>query len=201
AWVRWELPSLHLDQKMGAIPFMIITLLVFSFIDYWSHRLLHRIPMLWHIHKIHHAPRELTWASTFQEHFAMTITSAPMLSVSTLLLGTYLVPPWGSVHVLVNYLQHANIRLRFGWLNYIFALPEIHRYHHERDPRYYDTNFSGGFVIWDQIFGTFHYDPDQPAQNFGLDEDIPLSWHQQQIQPLKWIARDVRAKLRRSDGP
>jgi sterol desaturase/sphingolipid hydroxylase (fatty acid hydroxylase superfamily) len=191
AWVRWSLPTLHLDQAIGPVSFTILALLVMSFIDYWAHRILHRVPLLWHIHKIHHAPKELTWASTFQEHFAMTITSAPMLSVSTLLMSVHLVPPWGAVHILVNYLQHGNIRLKFGWLNYVFALPEIHRYHHERDPRYYDKNFSGGFMIWDHVFRTFHYDPKVPAKNFGLDEEIPMTWHGQQIAPLKWIAQDL----------
>jgi sterol desaturase/sphingolipid hydroxylase (fatty acid hydroxylase superfamily) len=191
-WIRFQLPSLHLDETLHPAAFMIVTLLVYSFIDYWAHRLLHRVPLLWHIHKIHHAPTQLAWASTFQEHFAMTITSAPMLTVSTLLLGTHLVPPWGSVYILVNYLQHANVSFRFGWLNYVFALPEIHRYHHERDPKYYDTNFSGGLMIWDHVFGTFVYDPNRPARDFGIDEAIPLSWAQQQWLPLTHIARDVR---------
>lgn len=191
-WLRYELPSLHLDETLHPIAFMAVSLLVYSFIDYWAHRLLHDVPLLWHIHKIHHAPRQLAWASTFQEHFAMTITSAPMLSVSTLLLGAHLMPPWGSVYILVNYLQHANISFRFGWLNYVFALPEIHRYHHERERRYFDTNFSGGIMLWDHVFGTFWYDPAAPAKDFGIAEPIPLSWARQQWLPLVHIARDLR---------
>ena len=190
-WIRFNLPSLHLDETLHPVAFVVVALLVYSLIDYWAHRVLHRVPLLWHVHKIHHAPRQLTWASTFQEHFAMTVTSAPLLTVSTLLLGTHLVPPWGSVYILVNYLQHANVSFRFGWLNYIFALPEIHRYHHERNPKYYDTNFSGGIMLWDHVFGTFVYDPAHPATDFGLDEEVPMSWYQQQIAPLRWIAHDV----------
>lgn len=192
-WVRFDLPSLHLDQVLHPLGFMALSLLVFSFIDYWAHRMLHRVPLLWHIHKVHHAPTQLTWASTFQEHFAMTLTSMPLLTASTLLLGVHLVPPWGSVYLLVNYLQHANTAVRFGWLNYVFALPEVHRYHHARDPRYYDKNFGGGFVFWDMLFGTYHYDPKEPAKDFGLDE-VPASWWRQQVEPLRWIARDLTHK-------
>lgn len=191
-WIRYELPSLHLDETLHPLAFMAVTLLVYSFIDYWAHRLLHTVPLLWHIHKVHHAPRQLAWGFTFQEHFAMTVTSAPMLSISTLLLGTHLMPPWGSVYILVNYLQHANVSFRFGWLNYVFALPEIHRYHHERDRAFHDTNFSGGLMIWDHLFGTFVYDPARPARDFGIDEPLPLSWLQQQWLPLTHIARDLR---------
>lgn len=199
AWIRFNLPSLKLDDVLHPVAFMALSLLVFSLVDYWAHRMLHRVPLLWHIHKIHHAPTQLTWASTFQEHFAMTLTSVPILTASTLLLGVHLVPPWGSVYLLVNYLQHANTSLRFGWLNYVFALPEVHRYHHARDPRYYDKNFGGGFVFWDMIFGTYHYDPKAPATEFGLDEPIPTAWHRQQLEPLRWIARDLR-KGRAPDG-
>lgn len=197
AWIRFSLPSLHLDRSLHPAVFVILTLLVMGLVDYTSHRMLHRVPLLWHIHKIHHAPTQLTWASSFQEHFAMTLTSAPLLTASTLLLGVHLVPPWGSVFLLVNYLQHANISLRFGWLNYVFALPEIHRYHHSRNPRDYDTNFGGGFVFWDMVFGTFRYDPKDPATEFGLDEDVPTQWHRQQIEPLKWIARDLKRSFTR----
>jgi sterol desaturase/sphingolipid hydroxylase (fatty acid hydroxylase superfamily) len=172
AWIRFQLPSVHLDQVLHPVAFAALALIVIGLTDYWAHRLLHRVPLLWHVHKIHHAPTQLNWASTFQQHFAMSITSAPLLTVSTLLLGVHLVPPWGSVYILVNYLQHANISLRFGWLNYIFALPEVHRYHHSRDPKYYDTNFGGGFVFWDMIFGTYHYDAKVPATEFGLDEEF-----------------------------
>ncbi len=190
-WIRFSLPTLHLDEKLPPVVFVVLTIVVLGLVDYTAHRLLHHVPLLWHIHKIHHAPRQLTWATTFQEHFAMTLTSAPLLTASTLLLGVHLVPPWGSVYILVNYLQHANISLRFGWLNYIFALPEVHRYHHSRDPRYYDTNFGGGFVFWDMIFGTYRYDPGNPATEYGLDLDVPTNWLAQQIEPLKWIARDI----------
>jgi sterol desaturase/sphingolipid hydroxylase (fatty acid hydroxylase superfamily) len=194
-WVKYGLPSLDLDLAMHPALYWVVALLVVNFVDYWSHRLMHRIPLLWHIHKIHHATVHLNWGSNYHRHFAMAIVSAPLVTVTTLLLGTHLVPPFGAVHMLVEHLQHANIRLRFGWLNYILALPEVHRYHHSTDPRYYDKNFAGGFVIWDQIFGTYVYDAKKPVYEFGLDEPVPTGYIGQQVAPLVWIAKDIAKKI------
>jgi sterol desaturase/sphingolipid hydroxylase (fatty acid hydroxylase superfamily) len=164
-------------------------------VDYWSHRLVHRIPLFWHIHKVHHAPADLTFATLFHHHFLMDIVAAPFMTVVTLFLGTHLVPPWGAFHLLVSFIQHANISPRFGWLNYIFAGPEIHRYHHSSRPEHYDTNFSGVLVYWDMVFGTFHYDPKEPATEFGLGDQVPEGFWRQQIDPLIWIAKDVARSL------
>jgi sterol desaturase/sphingolipid hydroxylase (fatty acid hydroxylase superfamily) len=194
AWIHYHLPTLHLDVNLPLWLYYPVAVLTINLADYWAHRIMHRVPLFWHIHKIHHATEHLNWGSNYHRHFAMGLVAGPLVTVVTLMLGTHLVPPFGFIHMMVEHLQHANIRFRFGWLNYIVALPEVHRYHHSTEPRHYDRNFSGGFMIWDHVFGTFHYDPKAPALKFGLDEPIPTDYIGQQIAPLRWIARDVRKK-------
>jgi len=46
---------------------------------------------------------------------------------------------------------------------------------------------------WDHIFGTFHYDPDSPPMAYGVTDEVPQSFVMQQILPLVWIWRDVKA--------
>lgn len=95
----------------------------------------------------------------------------------------------------VEHLQHANIRFKFGWLDYITALPEVHRFHRGKDPRHFNKNSAGGSVIWDQIFGTYHYDPEHPPKEFGIADKIPSDYFGQQAMPFVWIARDSARKL------
>lgn len=192
AWIHYHLPTLGLDWRLPPPLYYVVAVLTINFVDYWAHRIMHRVPLLWHIHKIHHATEQLNWGSNYHRHFAMGIVAAPLITVTVLALGTHLVPPFATIHIIVEHLQHANIRFRFGWLNYVFALPEVHRYHHSTDPRHYDRNFSGGFMIWDHVFGTYHYDPKAPARTFGLDEKIPTDYIGQQVAPLRWIWRDLR---------
>jgi len=194
-WVQYHLPTVNLDKTLHPAVYWMVALLVVNLVDYWAHRLMHQIPAFWHIHKVHHATEQLNWGSNYHRHFAMGIVATPLITVTTLLLGTHLVPPFGLIHMTVEHLQHANIRIRFGWLNYLVALPEVHRYHHSKDPRHYNTNFAGGFVIWDQVFGTYHYDPRAPATDFGINEPMPTRYFGQQIQPFVWIARDIARHL------
>ena len=199
-WVNQNLPSLHLDRVLPLPLYMLLGLLAITFVDYWSHRLLHRIPLLWHIHKIHHAPKNLNWATRYHQHFGMEILHAPLWTVTSLFLGTELVAPFGLIMITIDYFQHANIDFNFRWLNYVISTPQVHRYHHSTNPAHYDTNFGGTLVLWDQLFGTYTFDAKNPATEFGLDEEIPQSSIRQQILPLVWIGRDVKRMIGSAPG-
>jgi sterol desaturase/sphingolipid hydroxylase (fatty acid hydroxylase superfamily) len=56
-------------------------------------------------------------------------------------------------------LQHANLPLRSGWLNYVFSTNEVHRWHHSAVPGQGDCNFGRTLVVWDIVYRTFHYQP------------------------------------------
>jgi sterol desaturase/sphingolipid hydroxylase (fatty acid hydroxylase superfamily) len=44
---------------------------------------------------------------------------------------------------------------RWGWWDHIFMSPTNHGVHHSRNPMYIDTNYGGGTVLWDRLFGTW----------------------------------------------
>ena len=54
-------------------------------------------------------------------------------------------------------LQHANIDLKSGWLNYLVSTNELHRWHHSSDSAEANSNYGNAIVLWDQLFGTFRY--------------------------------------------
>src|SRR6201999_2190212 len=35
---------------------------------YWMHRAMHRVPVLWRLHAVHHAPTELHWFEAWRQH-------------------------------------------------------------------------------------------------------------------------------------
>jgi sterol desaturase/sphingolipid hydroxylase (fatty acid hydroxylase superfamily) len=192
-WVYWNLPSLHLDRVLPLPIYMVVGALVASFVDYWAHRWQHTIPCFWHIHKIHHSPSNLNWSTRYHIHFAQDILHRPLTLITILFLGTQVVAPFGMIMLLTDYFQHANIDFNFGKLNYLFATPQVHRFHHSTDPAHYNKNLGATFMVWDQLFGTFYFDPDKPPQQFGLDEELPKSFIKQQLLPIVWIARDAKA--------
>ena len=194
-WLYLGFPSLHLDRVLPGPLYMLVGLLVVTFTAYWAHRGMHRLPLLWHIHKIHHSPRNLNWSSIYHKHFLEYLLNEPLHLATVLALGTDLVAPFGIIFMTIDVLGHANIRLNLGRLTYIVSTPQAHRIHHSLHPEHYDSNFGNTFMLWDHVFGTFRYDPHNPPTQYGVAEDIPSSFLKQQILPIIWIARDACTEL------
>ena len=190
-WVYFRLPSLHLDRVLPLPVYMLVGLLVLTFLDYWAHRFLHRVPSLWHIHKIHHSVTNLNCGSIYHKHFLELILHTPFAVMASLGLGTELVAPFGIIVIAIDVLGHSNVRIDLGWLSYIVSTPQAHRIHHSIDPKHYDTNFGTTLMIWDHVFRTFHYDRLNPPVGYGVTDGVPVSFLKQQFLPLLWIAKDT----------
>ena len=142
-----------------AVQVLLATLLA-EFTSYWSHRLHHRLPSLWWLHALHHGSERLYWLNNFRIHplnYAINyvLGFAPLLLIGVqadVVLG-YLVLTYP-----VLMLQHANLPLRSGWLNYVFSTNEVHRWHHAANAMEGDRNFGRALVVWDMVFGTYRYD-------------------------------------------
>ena len=192
-WLYLGLPSLHLDQRLPILVYIPVALLVVTFTGYWAHRMMHRVPLLWHIHKIHHSAVNLNYSSVYHMHFLELLLASPLHLIAVLSLGTDIVAPFGIIFKFIDVFGHANVRINTGPLTYLVSTPQAHRVHHSIEPRHYDRNFSNTFMWWDHVFGTFHYDPKAPPKEYGVTEYIPPSFFKQQILPLMWIGRDIRA--------
>jgi sterol desaturase/sphingolipid hydroxylase (fatty acid hydroxylase superfamily) len=195
AWLHFHLPSLRLDELLPFPVYMMVAVAALTFTSYWAHRFMHRVPLLWHLHKIHHSAENLNYSSVYHVHFLELLLQTPFHLIAVLLLGTNLVAPFGIIFKFIDIFGHANIRVNTRWLTYVVSTPQAHRVHHSTNPKHFDRNFSNTFMWWDHIFGTFHYDPGAPPTAYGVSEEIPQSFVKQQILPLVWIARDIRRGL------
>jgi sterol desaturase/sphingolipid hydroxylase (fatty acid hydroxylase superfamily) len=93
------------------------------------------------------------------------------------------------VHIM---LQHANVRMRLGWLNAVIAGPEFHRWHHSPQREEGETNYASFFSLWDRFFGTFRMPPGALAPEVvGLYNGAAMarSWRAQVLHPFRaWRA-------------
>jgi sterol desaturase/sphingolipid hydroxylase (fatty acid hydroxylase superfamily) len=194
-WVYLGLPSAHLDRKLPLPLYMLVSVLIVTFTAYWAHRGMHRLPGLWNIHKIHHSAQNLNWTSIYHKHVLELLLAEPLHVFAILALGTDLVAPFGLIFMAIDVLGHSNVRLDLGRLAYVISTPQAHRIHHSIDERHYDTNFGTTIMLWDHLFGTFHYDPADLPSGYGVDEGIPPSLWKQQVLPFVWIAREAYAGL------
>jgi len=195
AWLALGLPSVHLDQVLPWPAYMLVAVLVITFTGYWAHRLMHQVPIFWHIHKIHHSAENLNAGAIYHMHFLELLLHTPMHMITVLLLGTNLVAPFGIIWKVIDVLGHANVRLDLGRLAYLVSTPQAHRIHHSIEPRHYNSNYGNTFMIWDHVFGTFQYNPADLPTKYGVDDQVPVGFVKQQVLPLVWIARDVKRRL------
>ncbi|MDT0136952.1 sterol desaturase family protein [Acidovorax sp. PRC11] len=159
------------SEWLQSLPFVLQVVMVALLIElgkYWSHRLHHVFRPLWWLHAMHHSSERLYALNNLRFHplnhvinFAVSMLPAMLLGFSSEAILAYL-----ALSQPVLMLQHANLDLRSGWANYVFSTNELHRWHHSTECAEADANFGSAFILWDQVFGTFRYQPgkNDPAQ-------------------------------------
>lgn len=177
------------------------SLLVAEIGFYWGHRWSHQFPVLWRFHAVHHSAEHLDFLVNTRAHpVDMVFTrlcglvplyvlglAAPMagtaglIPVYILLIGTV----WG-------FFVHANVKWRFGPLEWLIATPGFHHWHHTNDgPEVINKNFSPMLPWVDQVFGTMHLPKEQP-KTYGIDEPLSPTMVGQLAEPFGW-KRKARA--------
>jgi sterol desaturase/sphingolipid hydroxylase (fatty acid hydroxylase superfamily) len=144
-------------------PIWLEILLAFMLLDFavWlQHLLMHKIPLLWRMHKVHHSDRDLDVSSALRFHPFELLVSVLYKSAWVVLLG---VPPivavafelWLSANALFN---HSNIALP-RWLDAILrpvlVTPDYHFVHHSVHVREQNNNFGFALTWWDRLFGLY----------------------------------------------
>ena len=82
-------------------------------------------------------------------------------------------------------LIHANTRINFGPIKYIFTTPQYHHWHHCEDPKYYGHNFASIFPFIDMMFGTYYLPKNEWPAGTGVHEaSYPKGFINQSIYPF-----------------
>ncbi|MDP6931686.1 MAG: sterol desaturase family protein [Myxococcota bacterium] len=177
----------------GLVAQLALAMLVTQFGEYWGHRAMHEVPLLWRLHATHHSPDRLYWLNAARFHPLDAAASYSLGMAPALLLGAgadvlLLVSVWISVHGLF---QHCNIDVRLGPLNYLFSMAELHRWHHSRVLDEANANYGNNILFWDLVFGTVYYPRDRTASaDIGLSDmdSFPADYLGQVLSPLRWEA-------------
>ena len=167
--------------------FTLSMLLVYDLSYYLYHRMQHRFPILWELHKVHHPAEVLVGVTKDRIHplddilnrlwdgvlpglaygawlfFALNPVELTIFGMNVYLLRKILI---------LDYVRHTHLKISFGrWLNNIIICPRYHQLHHSRDPRHYNRNFGFVFTVWDQVFGTLAAPALNEEFSFGLPDD------------------------------
>jgi len=155
---------------------ILASLVLLDFAIYWQHVASHKIPVLWRLHKMHHADRDIDATSGNRFHPVEIILSLLYKMLVIIAVGPALVAVL-IFEILLNgsaMFNHANLRLP-PWLDksirFVFVTPDVH---HSIISSETDSNYGFNLAIWDRVFKSY---TDQPAKGH-MDMTIGLPDYQ-----------------------
>ena len=174
---------------------ILVAIVVLDLIIYAQHRLFHAVPMLWRLHRMHHADLEIDVTTGVRFHPVEILLSMLIKLGAVAVLGA---PALGVMifEILLNatsLFNHSNIRLPAavdGGLRRILVTPDMHRVHHSIVVRETNSNFGFNLPWWDRLFGTYRAQPaaGHAAMTIGLTrfrDPSELRLDRMLLQPLR----------------
>jgi sterol desaturase/sphingolipid hydroxylase (fatty acid hydroxylase superfamily) len=157
----WGLLNVWPVPRWAAV---VIAVVVLDLVIYLQHVLFHAVPVLWRLHRMHHADLEFDVTTGARFHPVEIVLSMLIKLTVICALGTPAVTVL-IFEVLLNataMFNHSNVRLPDHLdriLRWIVVTPDMHRVHHSVVVRETNSNFGFNLPWWDRLFGTYQAQP------------------------------------------
>lgn len=152
---------------------VLASVMIFDLAIYLQHVLVHAVPALWRLHRMHHADLDFDVTTGVRFHTFEIFLSMLIKFAVICVLG----PPLVAVvifEVLLNatsMFNHSNVRLPHGldrMLRLIVVTPDMHRVHHSVEDDETNSNFGFSSPWWDRLFGTYREQPRSGHKNMTI---------------------------------
>ena len=155
---------------------IVAAVVILDFAIYLQHVMVHAVPMLWRLHRMHHADLDFDVTTGARFHPVQILLSIAIKMAVIVLIGA------APVAVLIfevvlnatSMFNHSNVALPLGLdrvLRLFVVTPDMHGVHHSELP--FETNYNFGFNMhwWDRLFGTYRNQPEKghDAMTIGID--------------------------------
>lgn len=155
---------------------VMLAVLALDFALWVQHWATHRVPILWRMHRVHHADRDfdVTTAARFHPFeivLSMLYKLAVVIALGAPVLAVFLFEVLFTAATLFN---HSNIRLTRateGPVRSMLVTPDMHRIHHSAREAETNSNYGTLLPWWDRLLGTYVAEPQagQEGLTIGLD--------------------------------
>jgi sterol desaturase/sphingolipid hydroxylase (fatty acid hydroxylase superfamily) len=143
----------------------IIGFLALDLAIYGQHVAFHKVPLLWRLHRMHHADLDIDVSTGLRFHpieillsMLIKIAVVALMGVSALAVVVFEV-----VLNATSMFNHSNAAMPL-WLDrlvrFIVVTPDMHRVHHSIVRHETDSNFGFNLPWWDRLFGTYRAMPE-----------------------------------------
>jgi sterol desaturase/sphingolipid hydroxylase (fatty acid hydroxylase superfamily) len=189
--LQFEAQGFGLLPRLG-LPFWLDCLLAVVLLDlaiYWQHRWMHRLPLLWRLHRLHHSDTGFDVTTGLRFHpFEMVLSMAYKLALVAALGAPALAVLVFELLLSVGALfTHADFALppaldrRLRWL---LVTPSMHRIHHSTWQSETDSNYGFHLSIWDRLFGSYRAQPRAPEASMPIGLEYFRSAREQTLYSL-----------------
>ena len=166
---------------------IVLAILFFDFAIWLQHLITHKVPLLWRLHRVHHADTEIDVTTAIRFH-PVEIALSMLLKIGLV----YLVGPAALAIILFEIIlngtamfNHSNLALP-RWLDkavrLVLVTPDMHRVHHSVHRSEHDSNYGFSLSMWDRIFGTYIAQPKDGHTKM----KIGLQWQDPRPSKLGW---------------
>lgn len=166
---------------------VVISILLLDLLIWAQHLVTHKVPLLWRLHRVHHADLDIDVTTAVRFH---PVEIA--LSMGLKIAAVYVLGPSALAVILFEILlngmamfNHANLALPprvDALLRKVVVTPDMHRVHHSIHRDEHDNNYGFSLSIWDRLFGTYRAQP----RKGHLDMETGLSWRDDRPSRLGW---------------
>lgn len=206
--------------QAGWIAGVVTTILLVLALDFglfFAHYLMHKFPVLWEFHKVHHSAEVLTPLTVLRMHPVDMIINSWVVAICVGLVNgvfAWVYPDpenarWlvaSNVIVFVFYffgyhLRHSHVWIMFPkGIRQVISSPALHLIHHSTDRKHWDKNFGRIFILWDRLVGAAYIPTEREEISFGIgtSEDGQYnSVYRLYVLPFQKAAKLLRKKAER----
>jgi sterol desaturase/sphingolipid hydroxylase (fatty acid hydroxylase superfamily) len=159
---------------LSPVAHTVAVLLILDLSFYFAHVAMHKVPVFWRFHAVHHSDPAVDVTTTVRQHPVEAVIRYVFMAAFAIAIGAG--PVAFAVYRITSALnalpEHANVQVPV-WLDRLLASfttwPNVHKLHHSRSAQETDTNYGNLFSFWDRIFRTFTAPKPGEYVRYGLD--------------------------------
>lgn len=167
------------------------SVVMLDLVIYFQHVMFHAVPLLWRLHRVHHADLDFDVTTGLRFHPLEILLSMGIKLAAVSIIGAPVVAVL-IFEVMLNatsMFNHGNVRLPLAAdrvLRWIVVTPDMHRVHHSVDPSETNRNFGFNLSWWDRLFET--YKPQPAAGHAGMKIGLE-QYQEREPRGLLWMLR------------
>lgn len=172
------------------VPIAIVgSILILDGLQYFKHVVMHKIPLFWNFHRMHHTDLDFDLTTGIRFHpFELIMTAViTMTAIATLGIPATVVVIFETSLVVVTFIVHGNVSYPTPLdkvIRIFLVTPDMHRIHHSAMVKETDSNYGVIFSWWDRLFGTYIAQPGNGHEGMTLGL---IEFRNSKHQTLPWM--------------